>query len=193
MTGVIQINWSNPNVRLKSARNCQITASNELSGAWRQCVSHNTHTMRMGIPLFPNGMGAIRAWWGVTCVCLCVCGGRRSVRACGDAKQLEICMCHESVRVCVTPDWAEREHTHSTQWPKSAGGLRYMCVKQYSFRLNDWTNEGLTKGREQSRAAQSNSSRQEATCICTHCCGQYWPNTSTVCGLDPPKPKPNHL
>lgn len=22
-----------------------------------------------------------------------------------------------------------------------------MCVKQYSFRLNDWTNEGLTKGR----------------------------------------------
>lgn len=29
-----------------------------------------------------------------------------------------------------------------------------MCVKQYSFRLNDWTNEGLTKGREQSSAEQ---------------------------------------
>lgn len=60
--------------------------------------------------------------------------------ACGSAKQLEICMCHGKCwSLCDTLcDWPESAHKHTEG---------YMCVKQYSFRLNDWTNEGLTKGR----------------------------------------------
>lgn len=125
------------------------------------------------------------------CECVCVPGGRRSVRACGDAKQLEICMCHESVRVCVTPDWAAKS-THTVHSGLKVRGAWGICVSNSI--ASGWM-IGQMKGlqRDVSRAEQSNSSRQEATCICTHCCGQYWPNTSTVCGLDPPKPKPNQI
>jgi len=122
MTGVIQINWSNPNVRLwKSARNCQITASNELSG---DCHSHDTLPAKADTDVAADGdadvLGRVDCGW-------------------------KICMCHASVRV-----WHPAGSTSTTGKFRMGWALRvygYMCVKRYSFRLNDWTNEWLTNGR----------------------------------------------
>lgn len=125
------------------------------------------------------------------------------------------------VRVCVCPWWEEecsslwgceaagnlhvswkcsslcdtrlgRERAHTVYSGLKVRGAWGICVSNSI--ASGWM-IGQMKGlqRDVSRAEQSNSSRQEATCICTHCCGQYWPNTSTVCGFDPPKPKPNQI